>query len=76
MNTNELATEVTRMSLAITRCLRYLSEELPESRRGDYIVLLNDVQSKYSKLAAVAGKELAAPTVGDAGQQDSLLGMN
>ncbi len=66
MNTNELAIEVTRMSLAITRCLRYLSEELPESRRGDYLVLLNDVQSKYSRLAAVAGNDLP-PTVSGGG---------
>lgn len=47
----ELAQEVARMNRAIVRCLNYLAEEIPESRRGDYMVLLNDVHIKQARLA-------------------------
>ena len=47
----ELAQEVARMNRAIVRCLNYLAEEIPEPRRGDYIVLLNDVHIKQARLA-------------------------
>lgn len=58
MENNELANEINRMNVAVTRCLRYLSEELPESKRGDFLVLLNDVQKKCSALASIAEKKV------------------
>lgn len=55
----ELAQEVTRMNRAIVRCLNYLAEEIPESRRGDYMVLLNDVHIKQARLANALNAEEA-----------------
>lgn len=57
VNVDELAHEVTRMNRAIVRCLHYLAEEIPESRRGDYLVLLNDVHNKHARLAHALGIE-------------------
>lgn len=56
-NVEELAQEVTRMNRAIVRCLNYLAEEISESRRGDYMVLLNDVHSKHAKLVNALNAE-------------------
>lgn len=55
MKTEELALDVIRMNRSIVRCLHYLTAEIPEGRRGDYLVLLNDVQAKYAKLADSIG---------------------
>lgn len=51
MSVEELAREVTRMNRAIVRCLHYLADDISEARRGDYLVLLNDVHSKHAELA-------------------------
>ena len=55
VNMEELAHEVVRMNRAIARCLHYLAEEIPASRRGDYLVLLNDVHSKHARLIRALG---------------------
>lgn len=51
LNAEELAHEVVQMNRAIVRCLHYLAEEIPESRRGDYLLLLKDVHNKQTRLA-------------------------
>jgi hypothetical protein len=57
INAEELAQEVVRMNRAIVRCLHYLAEEIPESRRGDYLVLLNDVHGKHAQLIRTLGSK-------------------
>lgn len=51
LNAEELAQEFIQMNRAIARCLHYLAEEIPESRRGDYLLLLKDVHNKQTRLA-------------------------
>jgi hypothetical protein len=51
MKSDELALEVSRMNRAVARCLSYLADELPEAKRGDYLLLLKDVQEKYLRVA-------------------------
>jgi hypothetical protein len=57
VNVEELANDVARMSRAIARCLHYLAEEIPESRRSDYLLLLNDVHDKQAKLVHALSTE-------------------
>jgi hypothetical protein len=57
VNVEELANDVAQMSRAIARCLHYLAEEIPESRRGDYLLLLNDVHNKHARLVHALSTE-------------------
>ena len=51
MDSDELAHEAVRMNRAIARCLHYLAAELPANKQGDFMLLLNDLQSKNMKMA-------------------------
>jgi len=51
MDSDELAREAVRMNRAIVRCLHHLAAELPEEKLGDFMLLLNDIQSKNMKIA-------------------------
>ncbi|MDB5990384.1 MAG: hypothetical protein JWQ10_1787 [Herbaspirillum sp.] len=51
MDSDELAREAVRMNRAIVRCLHHLAAELPEEKQGDFLLLLNDIQSKNMKMA-------------------------
>lgn len=59
MTNDDVAQETVRLNAALIRCLRYLGDELPESKRGDYLVLLNDLQSKSSQLSNIAAPDTA-----------------
>lgn len=51
MNSDELAHEAVCMNRAIARCLHHLAATLPADKQGDFMLLLNDVQSKNMKMA-------------------------
>jgi hypothetical protein len=51
MDSDELAREAVRMNRAIVRCLHHLAAGLPEEKQGDFLLLLNDIQSKNMKMA-------------------------
>jgi hypothetical protein len=51
MDSDELAREAVRMNRAIARCLHHLAAALPAEKQGDFMLLLNDLQSKNMKMA-------------------------
>jgi hypothetical protein len=51
MDSDELAHEAVCMNRAIARCLHHLAATLLEEKLGDFMLLLNDVQSKNMKMA-------------------------
>ena len=58
MINDELAQDVMAVNRAMCRCLRYLSDSLPEEMRGDYLLLLQDVQAKQAVLEKTFGTTL------------------